>query len=165
MNLKTIVSACAVGAILAATAADAQTLAKRGSYAGKFSWSEHATVVPVEKDHMYTDAVNQGQFLNAAGSGFLHGAVVVCTSQGAIHNDQFEFSGRCAATDKDGDKALLKWACSRGGDRCTGTFEWTGGTGKYVGMRGGSQFDGGVIGQGPLGTIGDSNWKGEWELP
>jgi len=165
MDLKKIVSACALGALLVPAAADAQPLAKRGSYAGKFIWAEHATVVPIEKDHMYTDAIHQGEFLNAAASGFLHGAAVVCTSQGHIQNDQFEFSGRCVATDKDGDKALLKWTCSRGGDRCVGTFDWNGGTGKYTGMRGRSQFDGGVIGQGPLGSIGDSNWKGEWELP
>lgn len=165
MNLKVIVSACAIGALLAPAAADAEALAKRGSYAGKYLWGEHATAVPIEKDHMYTDAVNQGQFLNAAGNGFLHGAIVVCTSQGRIQNDQFEFSGRCVATDKDGDKALLRWACARGGERCVGAFDWTGGTGKYAGMRGRSQFDGGVVGQGPLGSIGDANWKGDWELP
>jgi hypothetical protein len=106
-----------------------------------------------------------GEFLNSVGSGFLHGAAVVCTSQSRIQSDEFEFSRRCVATDEEGDKALLKWACSRGGDRCVGTFDWNGGTGKYAGMRGRSQFDGGVIGQGPLGSIGDANWKGEWELP
>ena len=75
-----------------------------------------------------------------------------------------------AAGDKDNDKALLKWSCSNGSatkhsDRCEGTFDWIGGTGKYVGLRGHSVFDGAVTAQGPLGSIGDANWKGEWELP
>ncbi len=160
-----------VGALFVASAlavpltSGAVDLPKRGTYSGKYSWSEHVTVVPVEKDYMFTDAVSQGLFFNAAGSGFLHAAVVSCTSQGVIQNDQFSFSGNCTATDKDGDRALLKWACTRGGDRCVGTFDWIGGTGKYVGIRGRSQFDGGQIGQGPLGAIGDANWKGEWQLP
>jgi hypothetical protein len=89
----------------------------------------------------------------------------MCGSQGVVQNDQFSFSGYCIATDKEGDKAVLKWACTRGGDRCVGAFDWTGGTGKYVGIRGRSQFDGGQIAEGPLGAIGDSNFKGKWNLP
>ena len=87
------------------------------------------------------------------------------SAHSGLQKDHFSFSGYCTATDKDSDKALLKWTCSRDGDRCVGTFDWIGGTGKYAGMRGRSRFDGGALGQGPLGPIGDANWKGEWELP
>jgi len=165
LKVESFFAVCAVIVSLAPAVACGEPVAKRGNYAGKYSFSEHVTVVPVEKDFMFTDAANQGLFSNAAGSGFLHGATIACTSQGIIQNDQFSFSGNCAATDKDGDKAVLKWACAKSGDRCVGTFDWIGGTGKYVGMRGRSQFDGGVVGQGPLGAIGDANWKGVWELP
>lgn len=155
----------AVMAVLVTTSANADQLPRRGSYAGKYTWTEQAKATEVDKGWMFTDAINQGVFINASGSGFLHGATVVCTSQGVIQDDQFRFSGNCAATDKDGDKAALKWACAKAGNRCAGSFEWISGTGKYVGLRGQSQFDGGVVGQGPLGPIEDSNWKGEWSLP
>jgi hypothetical protein len=164
-KFKPILLACIAIALLAPVVASADQLAKRGSYSGRYLWTERAKVVEVDKGWMFTDAVQQGVFLNSNGSGFLHGATAVCTSQGVIQNDQFWFSGNCAATDKDGDKAVLKWACSKAGNRCAGAFDWMGGTGKYAGMRGQSQFDGGVLGQGPLGTMGDSNWKGEWALP
>lgn len=163
--LKPFVSALAAVVILAPLGSNADPLARRGTYSGKFMWTEQAKVVEVDKGWLYTDAVHQGIFLNSSGAGFLHGATAACTSQGTIQNDQFWFTGNCAATDRDGDKAVLKWACSKAGNRCAGTFDWVGGTGKYSGMKGQSQFDGGVLGQGPLGSIGDSNWKGEWSLP
>ena len=165
LKSKSILTACTLIVFLTPAGASADQLAKRGSYSGRFLWTEQAKTVEVDKGWMFTDAVNQGVFLNSAASGFLHGATAVCTSQGVIQSEQFWFSGNCAATDKDGDKAVLKWACSKSGSRCAGTFDWIGGTGKYAGMRGQSQFDGGVLGQGPLGSIGDSNWKGEWALP
>jgi len=165
MRVKRRLITCAIAALLLPLATAAEPLAKRGTYSGKYVWSERATAVPVEKSYLFTDAVNQGLFFNAAGSGFLHAAVVICTSQGTVQGEQFSFAGNCVATDKEGDKASLKWACSRGGDRCVGTFDWIGGTGKYAGLRGHSQFDGGQVGEGPLGPVGDANWKGEWQLP
>src|SRR5262245_47428414 len=165
MRAKRVLIACTVAALFFPLAAAAEQLAKRGTYSGKYVWSERGMVVPVEKNYLFTNAVNQGLFYNAGGSGFLHAAVVVCTSQGMVQGEQFSFSGNCTATDKEGDKALLKWQCNRQGDRCGGTFDWVGGTGKYAGLRGGNQFDGGQMGEGPLGPVGDSNWKGEWQLP
>ena len=155
---------CVAMTLLLPAIGSADQLAKKGSYSGKYFWSEHVNVFEIEKDHMYMNGVQQGVFFNNAGSGFLHAAVVACASQGIVKKDQYSFAGYCHLTDKDGDKALLQWACAQGGDRCVGTFDWIGGTGKYAGMRGRSQFDGGEIGSGPLGNIGDSNWKGEWQL-
>lgn len=165
MRWKPLWCACAVIGLLVSAAESAEQLAKHGSYAGKLVWFEKGTIMPVEKDYFFKEAPQQGLFLNAAGGGFLHSAVFTCGSQGVVQNDQFSFSGYCIATDKEGDKAVLKWACARGGDRCVGAFDWVGGTGKYAGIRGHSQFDGGQIAEGPLGAIGDSNFKGEWNLP
>ncbi|MFO1352064.1 MAG: hypothetical protein U1F68_15860 [Gammaproteobacteria bacterium] len=166
-NLKKILTGCAV-ALFLPVIGGAEPLAKTGTYSGKFLWSEHDSIIEIEKDHMYLVGVQQGVFLNDAGSGFLHRAVGVCSVQGMIEKDKFTFSGYCHATDKDGDKAILQWACPppQSGDRCVGTFDWIGGTGKYAGIQGRSQFDGVNIGKGPLGDdVGDSNWKGEWKLP
>jgi hypothetical protein len=170
MRWKPLWCACAVIGLLLPVGVRADQLPKSGTYSGRYSFSEHANVVPVEKDYLFTDAVNQGTFFNTQGGGFLHLATGACTSQGVIQNGQFAFSGYCAMTDKDNDKALLKWSCNNGSatkrsDRCEGTFDWIGGTGKYVGLRGHSVFDGAVTAQGPLGSIGDANWKGEWQLP
>src|SRR4051812_39943647 len=118
MRVKLVLTTCTIAALLFPFATGAEQLAKRGTYSGKYVWSEHGMAVPVEKDHLFTDAVNQGLFYNLAGKGFLHAAVVVCTSQGTVQGEQFSFSGNCTATDKEGDKAVLKWQCSRQGDRC-----------------------------------------------
>ena len=162
---KLLACTCAVMGLLMPAVGSAEQLAKHGSYTGKLVWFEKGTIMPVEKDYFFKEAPQQGLFLNAAGGGFLHSAVFTCGSQGYVQNDQFSFSGYCIATDKEGDKAVFKWACARGGDRCVGGFDWVSGTGKYSGIRGHSQFDAGQIAEGPLGAIGDSNLKGEWNLP
>ena len=45
---------------------------------------------------------------------------------------------------------------------CNGTFQWTGGTGKYTGIKGSNKFYGVTIA--PTAS-GYSVWEGSWELP
>jgi hypothetical protein len=75
-----------------------------------------------------------------------------------IHN-----SGDCAATDKDGDKAMWNWKCTAcPGQGWAGEFRFTGGTGKYAGLKGrGTYQETNVLGTGN----GWSVLKGDWELP
>jgi hypothetical protein len=64
-------------------------------------------------------------------------------------------------TDADGDRVFAAWKC-QGAPRCQGEFRWTGGTGKYVGISGGSSFH--AVSLVPT-LSGYSVWKGEWQLP
>jgi hypothetical protein len=141
-------------------------LAKRGSFSGKFAFfDDNATVVPIQDKQLMYHAVGQGPFMNDAGNGFLHMAVVVCPGRGFIDNGRVEFSGYCSATDKDGDKAVLKWSCAATNAPCAGAFDFIAGTGKYQGIRGRASFEAVGLGQAATGPVGYANWKGDYELP
>jgi hypothetical protein len=81
----------------------------------------------------------------------------------------FRFSGQtgaqahgyCTVTDEDGDKAFVIWQC-KGQPRCDGDFQWTGGTGKYTGLKGQTSFTGIPIGSTASGY---SLFTGNWQLP
>ena len=109
--------------------------------------------------------LERGPFINDAGNGFLHMAVVVCPGRGFIDNGRVEFSGYCSATDKDGDKAVLKWSCAATNGPCAGAFDFIAGTGKYQGIRGRASFEAVGLGQAATGPVGYANWKGDYELP
>jgi hypothetical protein len=159
--IGTIVVAFAVVLALGANA-DAQ-LPKQGSYSGVFGWYfPPAQVVQVEKGHFVWGGTSLGAFRNDDGSGFLHGAGVVCAAAGEFKNGaQTHNGGDCVATDGDGDKAVLTWKCTGCPSSRSGVAEWTGGTGKYKGLSGRSTYQETVN---QLGS-GWSVWKGEWKLP
>ena len=69
--------------------------------------------------------------------------------------------GYCTVTDEDGDKAFVIWQC-KGQPRCDGDFQWTGGTGKYTGLKGTTSFTGVPIGSTASGY---SLFNGNWQLP
>jgi hypothetical protein len=141
-------------------------IAKSGDFSGKFVWHFPGPVVELEKDHMVWGGAASGAFYNDAGDGFLHGAIVICTAAGEaekgaqIHND-----GNCVSSDKDGDKMFAVWSCSECPNKTTGTFKWTGGTGKFAGLKGGGTYQETGLGPGQLGFYGWSVWKGNYQLP
>jgi hypothetical protein len=159
------VSAAALGtiALVLTFGVNAAELPKRGSYQGVFAWHATGQPVEVEKDHVLWGDKATGSFRNDAGDGFLHAAVVVCTAAGEFKQGKvIHDSGNCVATDKDGDKAVLTWKCtSCPSETQTGEFQWTGGTGKYAGLKGRTTYQQTNVGPG----IGWSVWKGEWERP
>jgi len=71
--------------------------------------------------------------------------------------------GYCIVTDKDGDKAFLVW---KGQDTSPnvggGSQEWTGGTGKYTGIKGKGTYR--YAGIGPTSAY-SVVWEWEWQLP
>lgn len=159
-----VVVVASLSMILLCPAANAQGLAKRGSFSGVFGWFvSSGDTIQVDKDHLVWGGVASGSFRNDVGSGFLHSAAAACTFSGEFKTDVVTHNnGDCVATDPDGDKAAMAWKCTT----CPGTgeFQWTGGTGKYTGIKGGGTFaqtDAGPVG----GRAGWSVWKGQWELP
>jgi len=149
--------------ILAATA-DAQQLAKRGTYTSTFAWNSVTKVYEGDKDHIVVAGEYTGVNLTDGGQSFLHQAAVVCPAVAVVDKGVGSNQGHCIATDRDGDKAFIVWQCRapQHGARCEGDFQWTGGTGKYIGLRGKNSFNAGPV---PKTTTGYSVWKGEWQLP
>lgn len=131
----------------------------------KSNYDHKPVVIAIQQDCLIHQGIGQRPFLNDAGSGFPHLAVVSCPGRGLVDRGRLEFSGYRAATDRDVDKAVLKWSSTDSGGRCAGSLEWIEGTGTYNGLRGCNTFDAGALGQGATGPVGYANWKGEWNLP
>ncbi len=53
-----------------------------------------------------------------------------------INNKKSKAGGYCIVSDPDGDQAYLTWQHTGDTLRGPGTFEWTGGTGKYKEIKG-----------------------------
>jgi hypothetical protein len=159
-----LIRVLSMAVLVIAASANAEPLAKRGSYSGVFGWHiSTGETIEVAKDHLVWGGAVAGAFRNDAGSGFLHAAAAICTFSGEFKKDGVTHNnGDCVATDRDGDKASFSWRCTT----CPGTGElrWTGGTGKYAGIVGRGSFQ--QTEAGPPGSrVGWSAWKGEWELP
>ena len=144
--------------------AEAQQLPKSGKYTGKYLNS--ATVyklIELEKDHSFVQELVEGVFLNDLGEGFLHGAGTTCPVIGEVTKAGFTGNGWCVMTDQSGDKAFLVWKCGPlDGGGCEGDFQWTGGTGKFVGLKGNNWFAAHPIANTNQEIV---QWKGEWQLP
>ena len=158
-----------LGAIAALTLLGARTdaqLQKRGAFSGivGYHFENMSQVVQVDNDQWIWGGRYQGLFRSDTGEGFLHRTSVVCTALGQLKKgSMIHNSGDCAATDKDGDKAVWNWKCTAcPGQGWAGDFQYTGGTGKYAGLKGGGTYqETNVLGTG-------NGWlalKGEWELP
>jgi hypothetical protein len=149
--------------------AEAQ-LAKKGTYSGVFGFHFTGSVVELEKDRVTWGGPYSGLFRNDTGDGFLHAASGICTGSGEMNKGSITHDyGDCVMTDKEGDKAFMTWQCPgcplKAGME-SGEFQWTGGTGKFAGLRGRNSWQvQNVVGQGPSGLVGWAAWKGEWELP
>ena len=148
MNHRAVQVVSALACVLGvAAAADAQQLAKRGTYTSTFAWNSVTKVYEGDKDHIVVAGEYTGVNLTDGGQPFLHQAAVICPAVAVVHKGM----------------AFLVWQCRspQPGARCDGEFQWTGGTGKYTGLRGKNSFNAGPV---PKTTSGYSVWKGEWQL-
>jgi len=119
---------------------------------GEFGWFGVGKAQEIEKGHVYWVGEFSGTFFNDKGPGSLfHRAGVKCPAFNDVdlNNKKGKAGGYCVITDTDGDQAYLSWRSE--GDTVTGpgTFDYTGGTGKYKGISGANTFVG----------VGQVNWK------
>jgi len=159
-----LLGVCIATALMLPVCATADQLPKQGTYTGVFGWSVlSGDSLQLDKDHTMWGGIATGAFRNDSGGGFLHAIAVKCTFSGEFMNGAVVHNnGDCVLTDKDGDKVSATWKCVT----CPGTgeFEWTGGTGKYAGIKGRNIYL--ETSAGPPGSgVGFSVWKGEWHLP
>jgi hypothetical protein len=155
--------AFAVAALLGATA-QAQQQPKSGKYTGKFGSQVVGQNYELDKGHVFFVGITHGVFFNDIAGGFIDKTEVTCPGvNDVVDGISRGGSGYCTVTDKDGDKAFLIYqGKGTGVGTSEGTFQWTGGTGKYTGLQGNNVFHPTRIGKTPAVSI---PWEGEWRLP
>jgi hypothetical protein len=139
---KLLWHAMALGATLAiSTIAHAQDW----KVIGEFGWFGVGKSHQIEKGHFYWVGEFSGTFFNDKGQGSLfHRAGVRCPAyfDADVNNKKSRSAGYCIISDPDGDQAYLTWEAQGDTVRSPGTFQYTGGTGKYQGIRGQNTFVG-----------------------
>jgi hypothetical protein len=166
MKGKAIVGILSTVAIvlLLGTHAAAQ-LAKMGTYKGTFGWDSTGKAFEMDDGRVIFVGEFTGALSNEAGKGFMHGTSWACPGITENLNDVSQGgNGYCIVTDTDGDKAFLTWTGKEKNKKAvhSGTFQWTGGTGKYSGLKGDNTYKGRTI----LPTQQGYNvHEGEWQLP
>jgi hypothetical protein len=163
ITAKVICLSSLTACLIAPAISMADQLPKSGTVSGVFSWyvSSGGDVLP-DKDHVIWGGISTGAIRNDAGSGFLHGTLQKCTFSGEFNNGMVTHNnGDCVSIDKDGDKVYSAWKCTACPEK--GEFVYTGGTGKYEGIKGR-----GTYGETAVGTPVAAGWsvfKAEWTLP
>jgi hypothetical protein len=149
---------------LLGAAAEAQQLPKSGKYTGKFGGQGLGQPYELEKGHVFWVGRALGVFFNDVADGFLDKSAVTCpTAMDIVDGVIAAYHGYCVMTDKDGDKAFAVWqGKGTAPGSAAGTFQWTGGTGKFVGLQGNNTFRDTGIGKEMAGSV---VWEGEWRLP
>jgi hypothetical protein len=114
---------------------------------GQFGWFGVGKAYEVEKGHYYWVGEFSGTFFNDKGAGnTFHLSGVKCPAffDADFNKGKSSAGGYCIVSDPDGDQAYLTWNNAGNIKAHTGTFEWTGGTGKYKGISGGNTFTSGT---------------------
>ena len=99
----------------------------------------------IEKGHVFWVGEFSGTFFNDKGEkSLLDHAGLKCPawSDNDLNNKKTKGGGYCVITDPEGDKALLAFQYTGEPGHSHGTFEWTGGTGKYKEIKGSNTFVG-----------------------
>lgn len=142
----------------------AQGVAKKGTVKGTFAWYAVGKLHEMEQGHLLFTGEFGGVFLSETPGGMLDRAAVTCPGINDVYLDGRESYayGACVITDKDGDKIFVSWN-NRGAPltRPNGESRWTGGTGKYAGIKGTGRFDTTVLA--PT-SSGFSVWNMPYEL-
>lgn len=116
---------------------------------GEFGWFGVGKAYEIEKGHFYWVGEFSGTFFNDKGAGSpFHHAGVKCPAYNDLNfnTNKSTAGGYCIISDLEGDQAYLTWRIPNGaaapGSVNAGTFEYTGGTGKYKDIRGSNNFSG-----------------------
>jgi hypothetical protein len=118
----------------------------------------------IEKGHFYWVGEFAGTLFNDKGdNSLLDRAGVKCPAwaDNDFNNKKAKAGGVCILTDHDGDQAFTTWQnAGVPGSPNPGTWEWTGGTGKYKEIKGTNTFVGSSVVNWPDGTSsGYATWN------
>jgi hypothetical protein len=99
----------------------------------------------IEKGHVYWVGDYAGTFFNDKGEkSLIDHAGFKCPAWGDIdfNNKKLKEGGVCVMTDLDGDRAYASFQGAGIPGHSNGTWEWTGGTGKYKEIKGSNTYEG-----------------------
>jgi hypothetical protein len=122
---------------------------------GQFGSFSVGKAYEIEKGHFYWVGEFSGTFFSDKGEkGLFDHAGVKCPAwdDNDINNKKAKAGGYCIVTDLDGDQAYLTWQAVGTPSRLPGTFDYTGGTGKYKDIKGNNTFVGNITVNWPDGT-------------
>lgn len=157
--------ALAAGLAVSFGSATAADLPKKGAFTAKFGWNSTGKTFEMDKGRLYWVGEFTGTLFNDKAGGIMDHAAVACPGTNDVRLDGQISSaqGNCIVTDAQGDKAFASW-WSKGPfpGPFSGEFTWTGGTGKYAGIKGTSKFSAMITA--PT-TSGYCLWDATWELP
>ncbi len=165
MTRKALLRVLSVLALVLAVGVSAEAqLPKHGTYRGTLGARATGTTHEIDKGHVFFVGAFSGVFFNDVANGFMDKSSVECPGVNDIVNGlSIGNHGYCIVTDKDGDKAFAVW---KGKDTSPnvggGDFQWTGGTGKYSGIKGNNTYRYTGIGNTPAYSVA---WEGEWQVP
>ncbi len=105
------------------------------------AWAATGGVVPTGQAGFEFVGIAKGVMYVDTGREWINAAKLTCTTRISV-NPRLEQKGegRCLITTDGGDKVYAAWTC-RGADyTCNGDFTFTGGTGRFKGIKGGGPF-------------------------
>jgi len=143
-STKLVAYAAAVSAGLLLAGAHAEDV----KVTGEFGWFGVGKGYEMEKGHYFWVGEFSGTFFNDKGEGStFHRAGVKCPGwlDMDFNTKRSQGGGTCIITELDGSQAFLTWRNSGApgpGGRGPGTFEYTGGSGKYKSITGSNTFVG-----------------------
>jgi hypothetical protein len=154
---------CAIAAISLSGLFSMPVQAQDWKAVGEFGWFGVGKAQEIEKGHIFWVGEFSGTFFNDKGKGSLfHFAAVKCPGYNDLdfNNKKSKAGGYCVITDLDGDAAYLNWRLEGDTVNGAGTFDYTGGTGKYKGISGSNNFVGNRLINWPDGTAsGHATWN------
>lgn len=113
---------------------------------GEFGWFGVGKVQQLEKGHLFWVGEFSGTFFNDKGAGSpFHLAGVRCPASNDVdlNGKKNKAAGICVISEPGGaDQAYFTWHCEGDTETCHGTFDYTGGTGRYQGASGSNTFTG-----------------------
>jgi hypothetical protein len=110
---------------------------------GQFGWFGVGKATEMEKDHVLWVGEFSGTFFNDKGANSLFDrSPVRCPGSYDLNFGKKEghASGYCIIMGEGSDQAFAKWSCDGDTVDCSGTFEYTGGTGRYQSATGNNTF-------------------------
>jgi hypothetical protein len=157
MRSTTLALAVALAFVLAGTAR-----AEDWKPVGQFGYFGTGKAHELEKGHVFWVGEFSGTFFSDKKDGLFDHAGVRCPGYNDLdmNHKKSHAGGYCVVTGAAGDEVYSAWKCERDTNGCNGTFEHTGGTGKYEKISGSNTFSASTAVRWKDGTIsGSATWN------
>jgi len=136
---------CIAAALALSCGASTLAQAEDWKVTGQFGWFGVGKAQQIEKGHIFWVGEFSGTFANDKGKGSpldQTGWKCPAFQDLDLNQKKGKAAGYCLVSGHGGDQAYLSWRCEGDPQTCHGTFEYTGGTGKFQGISGSNTFVG-----------------------